>query len=149
MSLKRRPNKQSSILTFFKKAQMCETTKLSQKEHDSIFERDFLCSFYFKMNIVEHSREISDVTPSTDKASVIVQLDPAFGNNKFESNLQPIQPTLAEFPKRDQSKTKRRFNKKWYDQFPWLEYSCSQNKAFCYNCRIFGKRDGMLFEYWI
>ena len=66
--------------------------------------------------------------------SVFFQADPFIGSNLFESNPKPIQPILSTYPTKN-----RRFVKTWFCTFTWLEYSISEDKAFCYSCRIFGK----------
>ena len=47
----------------------------------------------------------------------------------------PAQPILNNFPK---DSTGRHFRPDWYSMFPWLEYSVSQQKVFCFACRKFG-----------
>lgn len=53
--------------------------------------------------------------------------------NKYESPAQPI----IDFPKRSFGKQLRTFNKNWYQNRFWLEYSVSKDSAFCYVCRHF------------
>ena len=45
----------------------------------------------------------------------------------------PVQPKLEEYPQIN----KRRFNSGYFSQFPWIEYSVSQDAVFCYSCRHF------------
>lgn len=46
----------------------------------------------------------------------------------------PYQPKLESYPINN---TKRRFKSNWFDKFEWLEYSPSQDKAFCFPCYLF------------
>ena len=52
-------------------------------------------------------------------------------------NLGPYQPKLSEYPKSSFRKQFRRFNQAWFKQFPWLEYSPSKDKAYCFPCFLF------------
>lgn len=49
----------------------------------------------------------------------------------------PVQPNLAMFPRTPQGKKSRAFNSTWYKEYPWIEYSQSQNSAHCFVCRHF------------
>ena len=69
--------------------------------------------------------------------SEYAQSDPFIGKNEYQFNQKPIQPILVSYPV-----TKRRFVKKWYSEFMWLEFSVSQDKSFCHPCRVFGKETG-------
>ena len=52
--------------------------------------------------------------------------------------LDPIRPSIIEFPQSNQGSKKYRFSKNWYNEFEWIEYSISQDAAFCFLCRCFG-----------
>lgn len=57
-------------------------------------------------------------------------------------------PAGHELPRTD-DKRRLRFNTKWLNDYVWLEYSVSTNKAFCYACRQFSpthERDNV-FKY--
>lgn len=49
----------------------------------------------------------------------------------------PAQPHLKLFPRTMQGDRKRAFNNTWYAQHQWLEYSQSQDSAYCFPCRHF------------
>ena len=49
------------------------------------------------------------------------------------SVLGPCQPRLSDYPC---STNGKRFNSKWFDRFSWLEYSISDNSAFCFPCYL-------------
>ncbi|CAH9102120.1 unnamed protein product [Cuscuta epithymum] len=50
----------------------------------------------------------------------------------------PCQPRGHDFPQKEIGKTLRRFNSKWFDQYPnWLEYSIQDDTAFCLPCYLF------------
>lgn len=51
----------------------------------------------------------------------------------------PTQPTGHNFPP---SKDKRSFQKNWFKQYNWLEYSLEKDRAFCFYCYLF-KHDRM------
>ena len=53
--------------------------------------------------------------------------------NKYDKPVQPI----TTFPSRVFGKGSRSFQKKWYDTYPWLEYSIQLDAAFCFPCRFF------------
>ncbi len=46
---------------------------------------------------------------------------------------------MKEYPKNQDG---NRFNHKWYSDYVWLEYSKSENAAFCFVCRYFGQNSG-------
>lgn len=48
----------------------------------------------------------------------------------------PMQPVIN-YPPIMFGKVKRSFQSRWYEQFPWLEYSIRLNAAFCFACRFF------------
>ena len=49
---------------------------------------------------------------------------------------KPMQPVIK-YPPTMFGQVKRSFQKKWYEQFSWLEYSIRLNAAFCFACRFF------------
>ena len=49
----------------------------------------------------------------------------------------PTQPIGYNFPK---PLIKRCFQKSWFKQHPWLEYSVEKDRAYCFHCYLF-KRD--------
>lgn len=51
----------------------------------------------------------------------------------------PSQPKLLNYPKTKIGNRERSFSSRWYDGHPWLEYSVSADKAFCFPCRKFTK----------
>ena len=53
----------------------------------------------------------------------------------------PKQARLPPYPFRQFGSQKRAFNKNWFEQFKWLEYSAEGNSAFCFSCRVFGKQN--------
>ena len=46
----------------------------------------------------------------------------------------PTQPIGYKFPK---SSTKRSFQKKWFKEHCWLEYSMEKDRAYCFYCYFF------------
>jgi hypothetical protein len=58
-------------------------------------------------------------------------------NRTFVVESGPVRP-ISDFPQSEISGRKFKFQKKWYDEFNWLEYSMSKDAAFCFSCRCFG-----------
>ncbi|XP_049391633.1 uncharacterized protein LOC125856105 [Solanum stenotomum] len=57
---------------------------------------------------------------------------------------KPCQPLLREFPQTNIFGDVRRFNHKWFDEFPdWLEYSISKDAAFCLYCYLFKQNNNL------
>ena len=67
----------------------------------------------------------------------------AVGPNDLSANPSegPTRPVLKKFPREAQGDKDRGFVKDWYD-YPWVEYSISQNKVFCFACRHFPYKTG-------
>ncbi|XP_073061710.1 uncharacterized protein [Primulina eburnea] len=49
----------------------------------------------------------------------------------------PYQPDMLEYPGTKFGSQNRRFQKKWFQKFYWLEYSPSTNKVYCFYCFLF------------
>ena len=56
-------------------------------------------------------------------------VDAEFGDS------EPYQPKLTTYPR---DKHARAFNKCYFDTFPWMEYSPTNNAAYCFPCRVYG-----------
>ncbi|KAG5569788.1 hypothetical protein H5410_059554 [Solanum commersonii] len=57
---------------------------------------------------------------------------------------KPCQPLLREFPQTNIFGDVRRFNHKWFDEFPnWLEYSISKDATFCLYCYLFKQNNNL------
>ena len=52
----------------------------------------------------------------------------------------PFQPELQKYPPTKHGMQNRRFQFSWFSKFPWLEYSLSKDKAFCFPCFLFYDR---------
>ena len=52
-------------------------------------------------------------------------------------NMGPFQPKLQKYQSTRHGTQNRRFQFSWFSKFPWLEYSISKDKAFCFPCYIF------------
>ena len=61
------------------------------------------------------------------------------GVNDIAANLSipPFQPILGSYPTTMFGGKFRNFNKNWFEDRYWLEYSQITNRAFCYCCRAF------------
>lgn len=53
----------------------------------------------------------------------------------------PYQPKLEAYPSHPCGDQDRRFNGKWLEKFPWLEYS-ENDKAYCFPCFLFENNHG-------
>ncbi|XP_040373005.1 uncharacterized protein LOC112193768 [Rosa chinensis] len=51
--------------------------------------------------------------------------------------LGPYQPHLSFYPLSFDEGQGRKFNPKWFKEWPWLEYSAELDKAFCFPCFLF------------
>ncbi|CAH9103362.1 unnamed protein product [Cuscuta epithymum] len=49
----------------------------------------------------------------------------------------PYQPPLLSYKKTKFGNQRRSFQKNWFNQFKWLEYSPSEDKAYCFYCFLF------------
>ena len=58
-------------------------------------------------------------------------------NRAFVVESGPVKPIL-DFSTSEISGRKFKFQKKWYEEYTWLEYSVSKDAAFCFSCRCFG-----------
>lgn len=60
---------------------------------------------------------------------------------QFYVSVGPYQQYLREYPyNADNPKHRRRFQFSWFKQFPWLEYSPSANRAYCFPCFLFSRK---------
>ncbi|XP_073021312.1 uncharacterized protein [Primulina eburnea] len=91
---------------------------------------------------IKYQRVDSDV-------SSYVQLDPAKSTPIWQCPINeretirrayilrgPYQPVL-EYPRTKLREQYRRFQKNWFEQFPWLEYFPNKDAAFCFPCFLF------------
>lgn len=53
----------------------------------------------------------------------------------------PKQVLLSQYPLSQHGAEKWAFNKGWFQQYQWLEYSVTSDSAFCFSCRLFGKQN--------
>lgn len=53
----------------------------------------------------------------------------------------PKQIRLHAYPFSQFGSQNRAFNKNWFEEFKWLEYSAEGNSALCFSCRVFGKQN--------
>ncbi|KAL4575890.1 hypothetical protein LXL04_011977 [Taraxacum kok-saghyz] len=49
----------------------------------------------------------------------------------------PHQIVLTKYPASGPESHPRRFVSRWYSEFPWLEYSQSKDRAYCFYCYLF------------
>lgn len=48
-----------------------------------------------------------------------------------------IQPKLSSYPRTQQKDQFQSFNSRWYNDYPFLEYSVQRDAIFCFSCRLF------------
>ena len=70
----------------------------------------------------------SNLTQTSAAASV--NLKPEFDLGTLEDG--PARPVLNAYPIRNN----RKFLKKWYDEYSWLEYSVNEDASYCFPCRV-------------
>ena len=60
-------------------------------------------------------------------------------NKRYLINLGPCQPKLDTFPKNSniRKSVQNRFSSSWYREYPFLEYSISNDSAHCFVCSLF------------
>ena len=51
--------------------------------------------------------------------------------------LGPYQPKLGSYPSTIDGVQGRKFNYRWFKDWPWLEYSVEKDKAYCFPCFLF------------
>lgn len=76
----------------------------------------------------EDEDEIDDIPPPADLASCISD--------------GPVQPRLSKFPLTQSGSQKRAFSASNYDAYPFIEYSVSADRIFCFVCRMFPPSSG-------
>lgn len=83
---------------------------------------------------IGHNKMVPDIHPEDPKNQI-----------EFRQRLLkgPFQPVLDIFPRTIFSGVKRSFQKSWYQQFIWLEYSPKYDLAFCFPCRMFSGSTGL------
>jgi len=79
--------------------------------------------------------DLLGLTHPNDPAHVLqlhIKYDEAF--IQLCDSIGPYQPALSSFPKNEEGQS---FQKKWYENNQWLEYSPSLGAMFCFSCRLF------------
>ena len=84
---------------------------------------------------LEHLRE-SPAKESLIVADAVIAVD-APGDIALGTHQSPVQPIIARFPATQFGERSRSFNPVWYKTYPWIEYSCVKDAAFCYACCLF------------
>lgn len=91
---------------------------------------------YSKSNPMEGGKQPCRVLKFTTEQHI----QPVPSNDEeFRSFIEqgPNQPRGC-FPKTKSAGCNRSFDKKWYEAYPWLEYSYAVDGVFCHTCRAFG-----------
>jgi hypothetical protein len=55
---------------------------------------------------------------------------------------------LASYPSTIFGNHPRRFNPKWYKDYPWIDYFVETDEAVCFACREFGQGQDFTFKNW-
>ena len=87
-----------------------------------------MTSWNNQVHVMSHQSQVNQPN-STHTQTTTLDL----ANNKFD---EPVHPVIN-FPLTKFGKVSRSFQKKWYEHFPWLEYSVNLDAAFCFPCRFF------------
>ena len=109
--------------------------------------------------LASHEEAMQQNFHNTDSAeSVNLERDPGIrkGMKLTENEKQylicqgPYQPRFKKYPTNPAiSKTKQNaFSPKWYEKFPYLEYSPTTDRAFCFACCLFGDGAGSTDTNW-
>ncbi|PIN00402.1 Tam3-transposase (Ac family) [Handroanthus impetiginosus] len=94
----------------------------------------------------EQSQEVDVNSLKADPAKrlAILKYHPNHRDTVRRAYIQkgPCQPRNHNFPQTEMSGALRRFNFKWFNNYPdWLEYSVSSDAAFCLPCYLFKDED--------
>lgn len=88
-------------------------------------------------------RDSKSTTAGVSESTIQNERDPCYGPKCANITLGPYQPHVefkqSKFGKEEKL---RSFQKSWYDQRPWLEYSITLDAAFCFPCRLFSSQSG-------
>ena len=82
----------------------------------------------------------SDSSPSIDITFDTTSVTANSGNKSMPVDISrtcndlPSQPKLGSYPSNSRN---RSFQANWYVNRPWLEYSMSNDRVYCFNCRHF------------
>ena len=76
---------------------------------------------------VQDQEESGTIDTSYENMSSSSMTSMDLSKNKTD---KPIQPVIK-YPQTKFCSTNRLFQSRWYEQFPWLEYSISLDAAFC------------------
>ncbi|XP_022860389.1 uncharacterized protein LOC111380945 [Olea europaea var. sylvestris] len=136
-----------TLFSFFKKTDDQSSESISPKiEHPSTS-----TPMQHPPNPTPEIQHSSVSTPELQSCTSI-EWDPGKRKQMFEhpANLRdeiriayikvgPYQLKLEEYPRVEGKKQARCFQKKWFTEFPWLEYSSTTEKAYCFYCFLFQK----------
>ena len=121
---------------------------------------DLISTFGKVVEIIEDTKNFAEaglqaLQNQSDDASVmlenntLIQHDPARrpstltrGQIKYLIHLGPCQPKLSIYPRNPNLIKKGKqssFSQAWFNDYPYLEYSVLENKAYCYVCTIIGQ----------
>ena len=86
----------------------------------------------------QRTREVHEKAQIEEQVEATVSADMAC--NLGDKDTGPKQLKLPQYPRDQFGIQKRAFQSNWFQSFTWLEYSLRRNAAFCFACRVFGKR---------
>ncbi|CAF1353507.1 unnamed protein product [Rotaria sp. Silwood1] len=99
--------------------------------------------------ITETEMKRNKITIMDSKEDELINREPGYydvGHKFTEKQLRylvsvgPLQVKIEEYPKNRELHTAGKtckFASKWYDEYPYLEYSIKRDAAFCFTCRLF------------
>ncbi|XP_050687355.1 zinc finger MYM-type protein 1-like [Eriocheir sinensis] len=82
------------------------------------------------------------VQPSTsdnpDNADILTPVKEQVQDLATKPEEGPTQPRLKVYPKLQSGSQTRSFQYEWYKRYEWLEYSVTNDRVYCFPCRLFG-----------
>ncbi|XP_059669573.1 uncharacterized protein LOC132314770 [Cornus florida] len=143
------PNKKAknmSILSFYKKGGQMSGDYQSKKDIPSAsnIDNDLDLQPHALPQVVE-PKQLHSTSIEKDHG-LRIQMHEYSVNQRDEVrrayiNLAPYQSKLSNYPSSWTGKQNRRFKYEWFKQFLWLEYSPSNDKAYCFPCFLFEERN--------
>ena len=99
-----------------------------------------------KLKFGQSNKSTNEEQPIRKEHEIVASIKNTIGANKnsdYRSDLAPHQSLTPNQPIRDCYPVTdgRKFQATWYKLYPWLEYSLALNRAFCFPCRLFNKKE--------
>ena len=132
----------ATILDFWKKktSKSSKTTEKQSRLSLSSSSESFTFNLDDQEQVVDGTKNIDEnedtgLNDSISRISIIDN-DPSIKPAATFNNARPCQPDIK-FPSSFQYGANRKFNKKYYCEYPWVEYSQATDSIYCFSCRHF------------